>query len=181
MSWESSNEFCGVIWITGLSGSGKTFLSKRLIKKYQEQGFSPVHLDGDDLRLVFEANENFNYKMRLSLAKMYSKLSSLLAKQGHIVVVSTISLFHEVHTINRQNTNYCEIYIESTTNNLRNQNSRGIWVDSGGNRKKEVVGNDIEPEFPLSPDRIIASWHDDHKQINLDELYAFTLTKMISK
>lgn len=75
--------------------------------------------------------------MRLSLAKMYSKLSSLLAKQGHIVVVSTISLFHEVHTINRQNTNYCEIYIESTTNNLRNQNSRGIWVDSGGNRKRK--------------------------------------------
>ena len=86
-----------VIWITGLSGSGKTTLSKLLIEELKAQSKSCIHIDGDEIRSVLSADargaSNVERRIRVELGLRYSKLANLLSKQGHVVVVSTISLF----------------------------------------------------------------------------------------
>ena len=61
-----------VIWITGLSGAGKTTVAKELNLGLQERGLQPVLLDGDVLRSLFKntevINENCNREARLKLA-----------------------------------------------------------------------------------------------------------------
>ena len=148
---EISKTTSGVIWITGLSGSGKTFLANRLVEKYRSEGLTPIHLDGDDLRFIFETDQKYDSASRLNLAKVYSRLAKLLASQGHLVIVSTISMFHVIHELNRQTEFYCEIYIES-----------------------DVVGNDISPEIPISPHRTVSINFDNPLSPDIDELFIFT-------
>ena len=164
----------GVIWITGLSGSGKTTLAKKLVEQYRRHGYLPIHLDGDDLRLIFETTHRYDLASRLSLAKMYSRLANLLARQGHLVIVSTISMFHEVHANNRQNEFYCEVYIESDVGTLKKRNIRHIYENPEGTEKNCVVGNDIEPEIPISPHLKISIDFDNPLNPDINQLFIFT-------
>ena len=171
---EPSKTTSGVIWITGLSGSGKTFLANRLILKYRSEGHIPIHLDGDDLRFIFESAQKYDSASRLNLAKMYSRLAKLLASQGHLVIVSTISLFHEIHELNRQTEFYCEIYIESDESSLKKRNSRSVYKNSDGSETIDVVGNDISAELPISPHRTVSINFDNPLSPDIDELFNFT-------
>src|ERR1700683_519240 len=96
-----------VVWITGLSGAGKTTLSKAVALRLRSHGDVVVLLDGDELRAVFGAVavnvQNHGREGRLALAMQYARLCRVLANQGLTVVIATISLFREVHAWNREN------------------------------------------------------------------------------
>ena len=175
---EISKTTSGVIWITGLSGSGKTFLANRLVEKYRSEGLTPIHLDGDDLRFIFETAQKYDSASRLNLAKVYSRLAKLLASQGHLVIVSTISMFHVIHELNRQTEFYCEIYIESDGSSLKQRNNRSVYKNSDGSETIDVVGNDISPEIPISPHRTVSINFDNPSSPNIDELFIFTFGYM---
>lgn len=104
----------GLIWITGLSASGKTSLAKTVhdvvIKEF---GVNPVMLDGDDLRKIFDEEGGHTPEERRAFAHQYSDLCKLFVDQGHLVICSTISMFEEVRAKNRKNNDhYCEVFID---------------------------------------------------------------------
>lgn len=177
----ASNEFKqdlkGVIWITGLSGSGKTSLANKLRSIYLENGLITIQLDGDELRGVLGNSDSYDRVSRLSVGKIYSRLAWLLASQGHIVIVSAIALFHEVHLYNRQFSNYCEIYLSADQKQLAEDNRKSIYARDGS-PNQNVVGVDLEPEFPKSPHRVIQDCPNSLSEIDIDELYSLTLTFM---
>src|SRR5262249_19757341 len=90
-----------VLWITGLSGAGKTTLSDAAAQKLRNGGESVVQLDGDALREIFGAAaaiaQNHTREARLALAMQYAHLCRVIAEQGLTVVIATISLFKEIH------------------------------------------------------------------------------------
>lgn len=164
----------GVIWITGLSGSGKTSLATKLRSKYLEGGTSAIHLDGDSLRTVIGIDGGYDRDSRLSIGKTYARLAWFLAFQRHIVIVSTITLFHEIHSYNRQFNNYCEIYLESNQELLAERDEKSVYKKNFV-RNNNVVGVDIKPQFPNSPHRLIPNSPLSHSDIDIAELYSFTL------
>lgn len=115
-----------VIWITGLSGSGKTTLANAL----QDKLPGSILLDGDELREVLESSSHgFDKNSRLKLAQIYSRLAGLLAKQGHIVIVATISLFHELHEQNRAMLpGYLEIFLDVQEEERRRRDPKGLYA-----------------------------------------------------
>jgi cytidine diphosphoramidate kinase len=140
-----------VLWVTGLSGSGKTTSSKELIK--QSQHLKWIHLDGDALRAIFLLVQTYDKASMLSLATRYSKLAMFLTSQGHNVIVSTISLFQEIHAWNRRNIeNYFEIFIDAEISILRDRDDRTIYSSTTGT---DVVGVKIDYDFPVSSDYVI--------------------------
>lgn len=174
---ESKRDFKGVIWITGLSGSGKTTLANRLRAIYLKNGFFATRLDGDELREVLGIRNGFDRVSRLSIGKIYSRLAWLLASQGQIVIVSAIALFNEVHTYNQQFSNYCEIYLSADQKQLAEDNRKSIYARDGS-PNQNVVGVDLEPEFPKSPHRVIPDCPNSLGEIDIDELYSLTLSYM---
>lgn len=102
-----------VVWITGLPGSGKTTLARALADSILEKtGVRAVHLDGDSLRSALNL---FDYSTgtRRELALAYQGLALLLSKQGFVVLVSTVSLFHEIQESNRMNlAGYFEVFLD---------------------------------------------------------------------
>ncbi|SUI76027.1 adenylyl-sulfate kinase [Shewanella morhuae] len=141
----------GVFWITGLPGSGKTTFGKALVSKLSEVHPNVVHLDGDDLRDVFN-NYGFSRDERYKIAQQYSRLTKLLVDQGLLVVFSTVSLFHDIHEWNRINLKgYVEIYLDPGQMILVQRNKKKLY-DIDHKSHSEIVGKGINPEFPKSPD-----------------------------
>lgn len=133
----------GVIWITGLSGVGKSALAEKLVAVLRQRSIAAILLDGDALREAL-GETGLDQESRKQLAFRYARLASLFAEQGLTVVVATISLLHSVHAFNREQTSrYLEVLVDADPH-LRTGRSRdGV----GGPR----VGNEIEAEFPLHP------------------------------
>tara|TARA_Y100000768_G_C23658964_1_gene532191 strand:- start:62 stop:556 length:495 start_codon:yes stop_codon:yes gene_type:complete len=143
-----------VYWITGLSGVGKTPLSKELHNKISEK--EPVVLiDGDKIREILGNTSATDRESRLKISYVYSNLAKVIVSQNINVICSTISLFHEIHSYNRSTfKEYKEIFIKKNIETLIDEDKNGIYSKSLQN-KEFVVGINIEPEYPKDPSIIL--------------------------
>ena len=145
-----------VIWITGLSGAGKTTLAKELIQRIQKRGSNPILLDGDVLRNLLKVRENaldsHSRKVRLDLALKYAQMCRLLSDQGFIVVIATISMFDELYAWNRENiTNYFEVYLKVPLDELRRRDPKSIYQRYENGELIDVAGLDLSVDTPQTP------------------------------
>jgi len=150
----------GVIWITGLSGAGKTTLSNATAARLRSSGEAVIQLDGDELRAVFGAaganEQNHSREGRLALAMQYARLCRVLAEQGITVVIATISLFKEVHGWNRENLpDYFEVYLKVPLEELRRRDPKGIYRRFDGGELINVAGFDLQVDEPKAADWIV--------------------------
>lgn len=139
-----------VIWITGLSGAGKTTVARALLPHFSNQA---VLLDGDDLRDVLGvSNDSFDTLGRKKLAQTYANLAGLLANQGLTVIVATISLFHDIHTWNRNHLpGYLEIFLDVPIEECRHRDNKGVYSTTGHTKTQPVAGIETPVELPLQP------------------------------
>lgn len=153
----SGNKKGMVIWITGLSGSGKTTLSNELLLLLKRKKNAVLSLDGDKLREVINIdNENYDKASRLQIAQRYSKLCNIIANQGIIVLVSTISMFKEIYRLNRDIfPDYFEIYLDTPISELKRRDSKHIYSRFEAGELKNVAGLDIEVDEPVFADLVI--------------------------
>lgn len=149
-----------VIWITGLSGAGKTTLAKGLTAALKPSQPSVVCLDGDELREVFGVatrdGQHHGRAQRLELAMQYAKLCAVLANQGLTVVIATISMFAEVYRWNRDNLpGYFEVYLKVPISELRDRDPKGIYKDYDQGKLAMVAGLDLDVDEPNEPDMVL--------------------------
>jgi len=149
-----------VIWITGLSASGKTTLAKDVARRLREQGVNVVLLDGDELREVFGAtlfsSQNHGREGRLALAFQYAHLCRILAQQGLTVVIATISLFREIHVWNRANlSGYLEVYLKVPIEELCRRDPKGIYRRFDAGELADVAGLDLQVDEPEAADWVV--------------------------
>jgi len=149
-----------VIWITGLSASGKSSLSCEVAARLRANGRNIVRLDGDELREVFGAvatnTKNHGREGRLALAMQYAHLCRFLAGQGLTVVIATISLFKEIHDWNRVNLpNYFEVYLKVPLDELRRRDPKGFYRGFAAGELTNVAGLDLPVDEPQAADWVV--------------------------
>lgn len=174
----------GVIWITGLSGAGKSTLAGEVVSRLRARGQNIVALDGDELREVFGAvaanAQNHGREGRLALAMQYAHLCRVVASQGVTVVISTISLFREVHAWNRENLpGYFEVYLKVPMEELRRRDSKGIYRGFDAGELNNVAGLDLPIDEPDAADWVVEFSQDQTPKNVADELMTIFETRKL--
>ena len=138
-----------VVWITGLSGSGKTTVAKKIIGKLKKH--NPIHLDGDDLReiLNIKGKTTYSKKNREKIGLIYSKFANYIAKQGNFVIVSVMALNNSTFIWNEKNIkNYFEVYLNVPNQELIKRDPKGIYKSYSKGKIKNISGFDISFDEP---------------------------------
>lgn len=151
-----------LFWITGLPGSGKTTIAKKIHRKIEKKYGPTIEISGDELRKNFLFNK-YDIKNREEYAKFYSKFCKVLIKKNINVIFSTVSLFHRVQNWNRKHIDgYFEIFIKSDVKKIIKLGKKKIYKN-----KKNLVGVSLNAEFPKKPDlKIFNSFDKNTKELS---------------
>jgi len=145
-----------VVWLIGLSGTGKTTLANEIVRYANRERVNTVLLDGDVIREVFGNDLGYSMKDRLINAYRICQLGKLLDAQGLNVVCSILSIFPETRDWNRVNIKkYYEVFIDTPIEILVERDSKGIYAKYYRGEVTEVVGLDIKFPIPDKPDLVI--------------------------
>lgn len=147
-----SNARPAVIWLTGLSGSGKTTIANCLAKELQEKFVKPILLDGDEVRNLFKQH-GFDEDARKNHNLNIGYMASLLEKQGNIVIVSLISPYGETRDAVRNIcSNFIEVYVATGLDICIQRDPKGLYKRALAGEIKEFTGISAPYHAPLSPE-----------------------------
>lgn len=144
-----------VIFLTGLSGSGKTTIAKALVEKYKQKGVVPVLLDGDEIRKVIHQtgfDEDSRKKHNLNVGYM----ASLLESQGNVVIVSLISPYIDTRTeIRTMCKKFIEVYVNTDIKVCIERDPKGLYAKAIAGEIKEFTGISSPYFAPENPEVIL--------------------------
>ena len=139
-----------VIWITGLSGSGKTTVAEALIKKHRKYLPNLINVDGDLVRELFENNLQCDKISRVKQIKRIQKICTFLEKQELIIIVSALYSDPKLLKWNRENfLNYYEIYLDASLELVKKRDPKNLYRKFKEGKEKNIVGIDISWQEPL--------------------------------
>tara|TARA_X000001036_G_scaffold409361_1_gene420382 strand:- start:6862 stop:7395 length:534 start_codon:yes stop_codon:yes gene_type:complete len=141
-----------LFWITGLSGSGKTTIAKKIKKDIQNLYGPTLLISGDDIRKIFNFR-GYSAKKRLSLVMKYCKFAKFITNQNINLIFAVVGMMNEVRAWNKKNiANYVEIYVKADLKKIIKVKKKKIYHKKNVG---EIVGVSIKPEFPKKPDIVI--------------------------
>jgi adenylylsulfate kinase len=145
-----------VVWIIGLSGTGKTTLATQVAERIRQLNGKVVLLDGDLIRTLFGNDVDHTIEGRRCNAERLSVLSKFLADQGIHVVAAVLSIFPEWRRWNRENiSDYSEVYIKASMQTLLRRDIKNLYARAARGEIVNVVGIDIPFPEPENPELVI--------------------------
>lgn len=145
-----------VIWITGLSGAGKTTLCEALRAALKPRLPELVVLDGDDVRQAFGGNLGYDEEGRATQFRRLQSIARLLAQQGLVVLVAAVYQRPDLMAWNRANLpGYFEVYLKTSLATVTARDSKGLYRKALAGETRNVVGVDIPYHPPERPDLTI--------------------------
>ena len=118
-----------VIWLTGLSGAGKSTIARRLDAELTARGRRPEVLDGDEVRTNLSAGLGFSKQDRNTNIRRIGYVARLLARNSTPVITAAISPYREVRDEVRAATpNFVEVYVRCSLDELVRRDVKGLYV-----------------------------------------------------
>lgn len=147
-----------VIWLTGLSGAGKTTIAEALARLLKPRLPELVLIDGDMIRDLFGAGLGFDEAARREQIGRLQRLSGLLARQGQVVVVAALYAHPDLLDWNRTHLpGYFEVYVNAPLALVQQRDVKGLYAKAKAGTMPNVVGMDIPWHAPERPDLVIDS------------------------
>jgi adenylylsulfate kinase len=141
-----------VIWITGLSGAGKTTIARNIIQELRLQNLNPITLDGDNMRFILQ-QQGYDENSRKEYNYIIGRLAASLEADGHIVVVALISPYREIRDNIRQLCkNFCEVYVSTDLETCKQRDPKGLYKKALAGEIENFTGITAPYEPPLNPE-----------------------------
>ncbi len=144
-----------VIFLTGLSGSGKTTIAKALVEKYKKKGVIPVLLDGDEIRKVIHQT-GFDEESRKKHNLNVGYMASLLESQGNVVIVSLISPYidirNEIRTMCKK---FVEVHVCTDIKVCIQRDPKGLYARAIAGEIKDFTGISAPYYAPENPEVLL--------------------------
>ena len=148
------------LWMTGLSGAGKTTLTNALVKELHERGVSIEVLDGDEVRTNLSKGLGFSKEDRDTNVRRIGYVSRLLSRNGVGVITAAISPYRSIRDEIRKATEadgaaFVEVYVKCPITVLAERDVKGLYKKALAGEIKEFTGVSDPYEEPLAPAVIV--------------------------
>ena len=143
------------LWLTGLSGSGKTTIAVALEKRLSQLGKLTYILDGDNIRLGINKDLGFAEKDRIENIRRISEIAKLMVDSGLVVMVAAISPFAKDRAIARslfKDKEFVEIFVNTPRIVCEKRDVKGLYEKYKQGLIKNFTGQDSIYENPNNPD-----------------------------
>ncbi|MEM7531112.1 MAG: adenylyl-sulfate kinase [Chloroflexota bacterium] len=142
-----------VLWMTGLSGAGKTTIALELIPQLEERGIKIERLDGDVVRESLTSDLGFSAEDRRKNIERVTFVAKLLSRNGIGCVCSFISPYQSVRDYVRENTtNFFEVYINAPLAVVEERDVKGLYKLARAGKIPNFTGISDPFEAPENPD-----------------------------
>lgn len=142
-----------VLWLTGLSGAGKTTIAKRLEHELLERGCRAEVLDGDVVRTNLSKGLGFSREDREINIRRLGFVANLLSRNGIVAIVAAISPYRDARDELRQMMdNFIEIYVNAPLEVCEARDVKGLYAMARAGEVRAFTGIDDPYEAPLNPD-----------------------------
>lgn len=158
-----------VIWLTGLSGSGKSTIASALDVYLYQHGFHTYLLDGDNIRHGLNKDLGFDHESRIENIRRIGEVSKLMVDAGLIVITAFISPYLSDRAMVREmfeDYEFIEIFVDTPLEICEARDPKGLYKKAREGFIKEFTGIDSPYEKPESPEITL---HSDKQTID-DEL-----------
>lgn len=152
------NQKSKVIWMTGLSGSGKTTIAKALEKKLHLNNIISQLHDGDNIRVGISNNLSFSSEDRLENIRRISEISKLFLNCGIVTLNCFISPTNEIRQIAKDiigENDFIEIYINTSLKICEDRDVKGLYRKARNGEIKNFTGVSALFEEPKQPNLVI--------------------------
>lgn len=147
-----------VLWLTGLSGSGKSTIAKRLERSLYERGVHTMFLDGDNLRHGLNSDLGFAPEDRAENIRRVSEVASLGFSHASVVVCSFISPYQRDRDYARSvvpDGRFFEIYVKCDIEVLKRRDPKGLYAKALRGEIKQFTGITAPYEEPEQPEIVV--------------------------
>lgn len=147
-----------VVWLTGLSGAGKTTLAQALERRLFELGRSAVVLDGDQLRQGLNSNLEFSAEDRRENVRRAAEVARLLWENGVIAICSLISPHREARAFARSliaEGRFFEVYVRCSLQTCAERDPKSLYARALSGEIKNFTGIQSAYEEPVAPELVL--------------------------
>jgi len=148
------------LWLTGLSGAGKTTLAGELLNKLRSRGLLVEVLDGDEVRTNLSKGLGFSKEDRDTNIRRIGYVSRLLSRNGVSVISAAISPYRLVRDEVRRSfevdgAQFIEVYVKCPIDVLTERDVKGLYKKALAGEIKEFTGVSDPYEEPVDPEVIV--------------------------
>ncbi len=144
-----------VIWLTGLSGAGKTTIALALQQVLQHNGIAPVLLDGDEIRKAIQLT-SFDEASRKQHNLKVGEMAAALEAENKIVIVALISPYAGIRNkVRQQCKRFVEVYVSTDINTCMERDPKGLYKKAISGEIKDFTGISAPYFPPEHPELII--------------------------
>ena len=146
-----------VLWMYGLSGSGKSTIAAAVERQLHDQGRFVVLLDGDNFRHGLNSDLGFSDEDRKENVRRVSEVAKMFASQGIIVIVSVITPKQALRNQAREvvGDTFKEIFIKASYETCAKRDPKGLYAKVAAGEIKQFTGKDSRFEEPQNPDLLV--------------------------
>lgn len=146
-----------VLWLTGLSGAGKSTIADALVERLKMEGVQAARLDGDDLRTGLNSDLGFSPADRTENLRRAAHVAGLFSKLGHVTVCSFITPMNADRQMIREilGEQYHEVYIHTTLEECERRDPKGHYKRARSGQMPGFTGISAPFEVPEAPEVVI--------------------------
>jgi len=143
------------VWLTGLSGSGKSTIANLLEKRLHVDGRHTYILDGDNVRHGLNRDLGFTEADRVENIRRVAEVSKLLVDAGLIVIIAFISPFRAERQLARslfESSEFIEVFVDTPLEECERRDVKGLYARARRGELKNFTAIDSDDEPPESPE-----------------------------
>lgn len=169
-----------VVWLTGLSGSGKSTIAVSLERRLLDKGFKAYLLDGDTVRSGLNKDLGFSEEDRKENIRRIGEVCKLMHDAGLIVITAFISPYQADRDFVRSlipNKGFKEVYVKASLETCESRDVKGLYKKARKGIIKDFTGIDSPYQPPLNPE-VILDTEKEKEDVSVDILLDYLLPRI---